>query len=69
MEKIHPSICVSPYPTKQDHKVYKNEPIEKDVKFVQKVIETVRSTRADYNLPNKVRNVWRNTAFVLNVGL
>ena len=56
-EKDHPSICVSPYPTKHDHKVFKNEQIERDVKFVQKVIETVRSTRADYNLPNKVRHI------------
>ena len=55
-EKEHPSICVSPYPTNQDFKVYKNEKIEKDVKFVQKVVETIRSTRADYNLPNKVRD-------------
>ena len=54
-QKEHPSICVSSYPTKQQNKVYRNEDIEKDVKFVQKVIDTVRSTRADYNLPNKVR--------------
>ena len=53
--KKHPSICVTSYPTKQDTRIYRNENIEKEVKFVQKVIDTVRSTRADYNLPNKVR--------------
>ena len=47
--------CVSSYPTKSGNKIYSNEVIEKEVKFVQKVIDTVRSTRADYNLPNKVK--------------
>lgn len=54
-EKTHPSICVSSYPTKSGNKIYTNDVIEKEVKFVQKVIDTVRSTRADYNLPNKVK--------------
>merc|ERR1712020_542484 len=54
-EKAHPSICVSQYPTKNSTKLYRNETVEKEVKFVQKVVETVRSTRADYNLPNKTK--------------
>ncbi len=29
--------------------------IEEEVRFVQKVAAVVRSTRADYNLPNKVK--------------
>ena len=60
-DKEHPSICVSSYPTNQEYKFYKNEKIERDVKFVQKVVETIRSTRADYNLPNKVRDIYSRT--------
>ncbi len=29
--------------------------MEEEVKFVQKVASVVRSTRADYNLPNKTK--------------
>merc|ERR1711890_66709 len=41
--KEPPSICVTPYPEKAE------------VKFIQKVVEVVRSTRSDYNLPNKAK--------------
>ena len=53
-QKNYPSICVSSYPTKHDTKMYRNQNIEDEVKFVQKVIEAIRSTRGDYKLPNKV---------------
>ena len=34
---------------------WRNEEIEKDVDFVNKVIKNIRSTRATYNLPNKIK--------------
>lgn len=49
-----PSICVESFPDSKEIK-YKNETIEKEVDFVQKVAKAIRSTRSDYNLPNKTK--------------
>jgi len=49
-----PSIMVTPFPT-PDNFNFRNPTVEEEVKFVQKVAGVVRSTRADYNLPNKTR--------------
>jgi hypothetical protein len=35
--------------------LFRNIEVEEEVKFVQKVAGVVRSTRADYNLPNKTK--------------
>ena len=43
------------YPTVSSCGHFRNEEVEKEVEFVQKVNATVRSTRADYNLPNKTK--------------
>ncbi|XP_033219873.1 valine--tRNA ligase isoform X2 [Belonocnema kinseyi] len=51
---VFPSICVSPYPTVSECP-WRNEEIEKDVDFAQKVAKTIRSTRATYLLPNKTK--------------
>jgi len=53
--KEAPSICVASYPTTTSCGQFRNEELEKEVEFVQKVNATVRSTRADYNLPNKTK--------------
>jgi len=54
-EKEAPSICVASYPTASSCGQFRNETVEKEVEFVQKVNATVRSTRADYNLPSKTK--------------
>jgi len=46
------SICVLDYPKDL---TYRDETIEKQIEFVQKISGIVRSTRADYNLPNKTK--------------
>ena len=46
------SITVADYPKDLPGR---NEALEKQVEFVQKVSAVVRSTRADYNLPNKTK--------------
>jgi len=53
--KEAPSVCVASYPTSEVYGDLRNEDLEKDVEFVQKVYSNVRSTRADYNLPNKTK--------------
>lgn len=50
----YPSICVSPYPDEKECP-WKNEDIDKDVDFAQKVIKCIRSNRSTYNLPNKIK--------------
>ncbi|KAI4470718.1 valyl-trna synthetase [Holotrichia oblita] len=49
-----PSICISPYPAEEES-LWKNEIIEKEVEFIQKIGKSIRSTRSDYNLPNKTK--------------
>ncbi|XP_070163843.1 valine--tRNA ligase isoform X2 [Polyergus mexicanus] len=51
---IYPSICVSPYPNSSEC-CWRNQEIEKNVDFMQKIIKNIRSTRATYNLPNKIK--------------
>ncbi|XP_017879965.1 valine--tRNA ligase [Ceratina calcarata] len=53
-KQIYPSICISPYPEVADCP-WRNEEIERDVEFANKVIKNIRSARATYNLPNKVK--------------
>ncbi|XP_060519557.1 valine--tRNA ligase [Cylas formicarius] len=48
-----PSICVESFPDIEVR--FRNEKIEKEVDFVQKVARAIRSTRSDYNLPNKTK--------------
>ena len=49
-----PSICVTAYPELKEVN-YRDVKTEKEVEFVQKVVAVVRSTRADYNLPNRTK--------------
>ncbi|KAG5673539.1 hypothetical protein PVAND_003579 [Polypedilum vanderplanki] len=49
-----PSICVAPYPDIEQFN-FKNEDIEKDFDFVQKVVKEIRSARSDYNIPAKTK--------------
>ncbi len=55
-----PSICVTPYPTPTgEYARIRNDVVEKEVEVVQKIVSVVRSTRSDYNLPNKIKYVER----------
>ncbi|KAJ8299984.1 hypothetical protein KUTeg_021503 [Tegillarca granosa] len=47
-----PSLCVTSFPEMSDY-TYRDESLENDVKFVQTVIKSIRSTRSDYNLTAK----------------
>ena len=49
-----PSIMVTKYPEVSEFP-FKNAEVESEVEFVQKIVSTVRSTRSDYNLPNKTK--------------
>lgn len=49
-----PSICVASYPDVKECR-WKNEVIETEVEFVQKIAKSIRSARSDYNLPNKTK--------------
>ena len=49
-----PSIMVSRYPEAKEYP-YRDEKVEAEVELVQKIVATVRSTRSDYNLPNKTK--------------
>nr|XP_003700613.1 PREDICTED: valine--tRNA ligase isoform X1 [Megachile rotundata] len=53
-KQLYTSICISPYPEISECP-WRNEEIEKDIDFANKVIKNIRSTRATYNLPNKVK--------------
>lgn len=51
-----PSLCVTPYPTPNaEYAEIRNEIVEKEFEMAQKIISVVRSTRSDYNLPNKIK--------------
>ncbi|XP_020300510.1 valine--tRNA ligase isoform X2 [Pseudomyrmex gracilis] len=50
----YPSICVSLYPDCAECH-WRNQEIEKDVDFALKVVKHIRSTRATYNLLNKIK--------------
>lgn len=49
-----PSICVAPYPTLSECS-WRNETIEQEADFIQKIAKVIRSARSDYNLPNKTK--------------
>ncbi|KAK4877421.1 hypothetical protein RN001_009927 [Aquatica leii] len=49
-----PSICVSSYPEVKNYN-WRNEDIEAEMEFAQKIAKSIRSTRSDYNLPNKTK--------------
>ncbi len=49
-----PSIIVTRYPEGSDFP-YKDSIVEAEVELVQTIVSGVRSARADYNLPNKVK--------------
>jgi valyl-tRNA synthetase len=53
-EQDPPSIVVSKYPDMKQYP-YRDEKVEAEVELMQKVVSTVRSTRSDYNLPNKTK--------------
>ncbi|XP_035731135.1 valine--tRNA ligase-like [Vespa mandarinia] len=53
-KQTYPSICISPYPEIIECP-WRNHEIEKDIDFAQKVIKNIRSARATYNLPNKLK--------------
>ncbi|XP_043672900.1 valine--tRNA ligase isoform X1 [Vespula pensylvanica] len=53
-KQTYPSICISPYPDVIECP-WRNCEIEKDIDFAQKVIKNIRSARATYNLPNKLK--------------
>jgi len=52
--KEPPSIMVTPFPT-STNTPYRDTAIEAEVELVQKIVGVVRSTRADYNIPNKTK--------------
>ncbi|XP_050518605.1 valine--tRNA ligase [Diabrotica virgifera virgifera] len=53
--QIVPSICVASYPSEKEYYRWKNEDIEDEVDFVQRVVKSIRSIRGDYNLQNKTK--------------
>ncbi|XP_074110444.1 valyl-tRNA synthetase [Cotesia typhae] len=50
----YPSICVSPYPTTLEC-LWRNEELEKNVDYAQKIVKEIRSERAQYQIPNKIK--------------
>jgi len=60
--KEPPSITVTPFPTPEDIP-YRNTNIEAEVELIQKIVSVVRSSRADYNIPNKSKTeIWLELA-------
>jgi len=49
-----PSIMVTPFPTSATTP-YRDTAVEAEVELIQKIVGIVRSTRADYNIPNKTK--------------
>ncbi|XP_036371216.1 valine--tRNA ligase isoform X1 [Octopus sinensis] len=56
-KKDKTSICVHPYPTTKECD-YRYPDIEKNVEFMQSVVKSVRSMRADYNLTKTKADVY-----------
>merc|ERR1711892_1004399 len=54
--KEPPSIMVTPFPT-STNSPFRNTDVEAEVELVQKIVGVVRSTRADYNIPNKTKTL------------
>lgn len=63
-----PSICVAPYPQTEDLH-WKNETIENEVEFIQKIARAIRSARSDYNLPNKTKTEGKFFIHITNVSI
>ncbi|KAL5011505.1 hypothetical protein ScPMuIL_010056 [Solemya velum] len=53
-DKEPASVCVTPYPERQQY-CWRKSDLESDVEFVQTVVRTIRSMRADYNLTPKMK--------------
>jgi len=53
--KEPPSIMVTRLPDEEEMKEFRDVSIEAEVAIVQRLVATVRSTRADYNIPNKTK--------------
>lgn len=54
MSQAIPSICIATYPEIEDYP-WRNETVETEVDFIQKIAKAIRSARSDYNLPNKTK--------------
>ncbi|ESP01745.1 hypothetical protein LOTGIDRAFT_176433, partial [Lottia gigantea] len=52
-----PSICVTPYPLPKDIQLREKD-VEANVEFVQSVVKSLRSMRADYNLNKQKADVY-----------
>jgi len=50
-----PSITVTRFPSGEECGGWRDCQLEQQVELVQKVVGVIRSTRADYNIPNKTR--------------
>merc|ERR1711972_1144669 len=50
-----PSIIVTKLPDQKEMKEFRDTSTETEVAIVQRLVATVRSTRADYNIPNKTK--------------
>lgn len=48
------SICVAPYPELETSN-WQNDALEKGFDFVQRTAKVIRSSRSDYNIPNKTK--------------
>jgi len=53
--KEPPSIMVTKLPDQKEMKEFRDTNTETEVAIVQRLVATVRSTRADYNIPNKTK--------------
>ena len=53
--KEPPSIMVTKLPDQKEMKEFRDTSTETEVAIVQRLVATVRSTRADYNIPNKTK--------------
>ncbi|CAF4933727.1 unnamed protein product [Pieris macdunnoughi] len=49
-----PSICVAAYPIASDTP-WQSKNLESDVENVMKIVHAIRSTRSEYNIPNKTK--------------
>lgn len=49
-----PSICVASYPEPEEYK-FRDEQLEEEVEFMQKIVHSIRSARSDYNLAKSAK--------------
>ncbi|XP_045607383.1 valine--tRNA ligase isoform X2 [Procambarus clarkii] len=50
-----PSICVTPYPEPEEYNIFLDEEVDDKFRFGQKVISEVRSAKAKYDIPHKMK--------------